>query len=86
MSPHCSSDNALGEQILYIPTSDRWRIYYRLQELTISCSCPPDGSLWVKVTNLQEAIIVRSILMQFYAPRHELLKWLEHCWNYDAEC
>jgi hypothetical protein len=78
MSPNCNF-LTVGEQILQVPLGDRWCIYHRLQELMISCSCPPDGSLRVQVNNLQEAILVRSTLMQFFASRHQLVKWLENC-------
>jgi hypothetical protein len=84
LSP-CSSD-AFGDQVLQIPLSDRWRIYHRLQELMIPCSCPPDGSLRVQVNSLLAAILIRSTVMQFLASRHELLDWLERCWLYNAEC
>ena len=70
----------LGEQVLQIPLSDRWRIYHRLQELMIPCSCPADGSLRVQVNSLLAAILVRSTVMQFLAPRQELVNWIEHCW------
>ncbi|WP_341531155.1 Asr1405/Asl0597 family protein [Nostoc sp. UHCC 0302] len=83
MLPPCSSD--AFDQVLQIPLCDRWRIYYRLQELMIPCSCPPDGSLRVQVNNLLEAILIRSILMQFLASRHELVDWLERCWCYSDE-
>ena len=72
----------LGDQVLQIPLSDRWRIYHRLQELKIKSSCPPDGSLRVQVNNLLEVILIRSTVMQFLASRHELLEWLERCWHY----
>jgi hypothetical protein len=72
---------SLGEQILQIPFSDRWLIYYRLQDLMITCSCPPDGSLRVQVNNFQEAILVRSVVMQFFASRYQLVEWLETCWS-----
>jgi hypothetical protein len=73
---------SLGEQVLQIPLSDRWQIYHRLQELMITCSCPPDGSLQVKINSLQEAILVRSTVMQFLASRCELVEWLEGCWSH----
>ncbi|MHC5762029.1 Asr1405/Asl0597 family protein [Nostoc sp.] len=79
------TNDTLGDQVLQIPLSDRWRIYYRLQELKINCSCPPDGSLRVQVNNLLELILIRSIVMQFLASRHELLEWLERCWHYSDE-
>lgn len=73
---------ALGDQVLEIPLSDRWQIYHRLQELTIPCSCLPDGSIHVQVNSLLDAILVRSTVMQFLASRQELVAWLEICWNY----
>jgi hypothetical protein len=81
---HASQLNSgpLGDQVLQIPLSDRWRIYHRLQELKIKSCCPPDGSLRVQVNNLLEAILVRSTVMQFLASRQELLEWLERCWHY----
>ncbi|MCC5634417.1 hypothetical protein LC593_00845 [Nostoc sp. CHAB 5844] len=75
------TNNTLGDQVLQIPLSDRWRIYHRLQELMIPCSCHPDGSLRVQVNSLLAAILVRSTIMQCLAPRQELVNWLEHCWD-----
>ncbi|WP_416233366.1 Asr1405/Asl0597 family protein [Anabaena sp. UHCC 0399] len=72
----------LGDHVLQIPLCDRWQIYHRLQELMIPCSCPPDGSLRVQVNSYLTAILVRSTVMQFLAPRQELLDWLERCWSY----
>jgi hypothetical protein len=77
--PH--SSDPLGEQILQIPLCDRWRICQRLQELKIPCCCHNDGSLRVQVNSFIEAILIRSILMQFLASRQELIDWLERCWN-----
>ncbi|MCC5628176.1 Asr1405/Asl0597 family protein [Nostoc sphaeroides] len=75
----------MTNHVLQIPLSDRWRIYHRLQELKINCSCPPDGSLRVQVNNLLEVILIRSTVMQLLASRHELLEWLERCWRYSDE-
>lgn len=70
----------VGDYPLQIPLCDRWQVYHRLQELMIPCSCLPDGSLRVQVNSCLTAILVRSTVMQFIAPRHELLDWLERCW------
>ncbi|MBD2205339.1 hypothetical protein H6G33_15650 [Calothrix sp. FACHB-1219] len=80
-----SSSDFLGDRVLHIPLSDRWRIYHRLQELGIESSCHPDGSLLVRVDSLQTAILVRSTLIQFLASRQQLVDWLEHCWYYQPE-
>ncbi|MEH2332997.1 Asr1405/Asl0597 family protein [Nostoc sp.] len=79
------TNHTLGDQVLQIPLSDRWRIYHRLQELKIKSYCPPDGSLRVQVDNFLEVILIRSTVMQFLASRHELLEWLERCWHYSDE-
>ncbi len=84
MSSPDSSD-AFGDQVLQIPLGDRWQIYHRLQELMIPCSCPPDGSLRVQVNTWLAAILVRSTVIQFLAPRHELVNWLECCWYCNHE-
>jgi hypothetical protein len=72
---------ALQGQPLAIPRMDRWLIYHRLKELMIPCACPEDGSLRVDVDNAIDVVLVRSTVQQFIAPRHELLNWLERCWN-----
>ncbi|HLP92285.1 MAG TPA: hypothetical protein VK184_27300 [Nostocaceae cyanobacterium] len=74
-----------SEQILRIPVGDRWSVYYRLQELMIPCEYLADGGLRVQVNSPQTAILVRSILMQFFASRHQLIAWLEHCWQYNTD-
>ncbi|CEJ46096.1 Asr1405/Asl0597 family protein [Umezakia ovalisporum] len=79
LKPH--SSDPLGDQVLQIPLCDRWGICQRLQELMIPCCCHSDGSLRVQVNNLLEAILVRSTVIQFLASRHELVEWLERCWN-----
>ncbi len=75
------TNDTLGDQVLHIPLSDRWRIYHRLQELTINCSCHTDGSLRVQANNLLEVVLIRSTIMQLLASRHELVDWLECCWR-----
>jgi hypothetical protein len=75
------NSETLGEYVLQIPLSDRWRIYHRLQELTIPCSCLADGSLRVQVNSCLMAILVRSTILQLMATRQELIDWLEQCWQ-----
>lgn len=76
-----SSHNLSDDQILQIPLSDRWQIYHRLQELMISCSCPPDGSLRVQINSSLALILVYSTIKQFLASRQELIDYLERCWQ-----
>lgn len=76
-----SSSDTLLSQVVKVPRSDRWQIYQRLQELMVPCCCPADGSLRVEVNNGIHAILVHSTVKQFVASRHELVDWLERCWD-----
>jgi hypothetical protein len=67
-----------------VPRGDRWRIYHRLQELTIPCWCLPDGTLRVEVQNSTGALLLRSVVQQFMAPRQEMVNWLERCWHLEG--
>lgn len=76
-----SHPHALVSQVAQISRSDRWFISRRLQELTINCWCPEDGSLWVEIGNSIEAVLLRSTVYQSIASRQELIHWLERCWE-----
>ncbi|MBW4518453.1 MAG: hypothetical protein KME16_01805 [Scytolyngbya sp. HA4215-MV1] len=76
--------NALTGYAVEVSLGDRWRIYFRLQELMIPCACARDGSLRVEVNHGIAAILVRSTVQQFTAPRQDLVNWLERCWY--TEC
>lgn len=90
MPKSLSSDVSSGDtppgQVIAIPRSDRWRVYYRLQELMIPCNCPSDGSLRVEVNHGIALILVWSTVQQFTASRKELVNWLERCWYTDVIC
>lgn len=75
-----SSDTSVS-QVVNVSRILRWQIYHRLQELKIPCWCPPDGSLRVEVNDSISAVLVRSTVQQFVAPRQELVNWLERCWR-----
>ncbi|GAB4200912.1 MAG: hypothetical protein Fur006_52820 [Coleofasciculaceae cyanobacterium] len=75
-----SSDTSVS-QVVNVSRILRWQIYHRLQELKIPCWCPPDGSLRVEVNDSISAVLVRSTVQQFVAPRQELVDWLERCWR-----
>jgi hypothetical protein len=74
------SSHPIGHPV-EIPRCDRWRIYQRLQELMIPCSCPSDGSLRVEVNHCIAAVLLRSTVQQFTAPREDLVDWLKRCWR-----
>ncbi|HEY9831840.1 MAG TPA: Asr1405/Asl0597 family protein [Stenomitos sp.] len=80
MLPPSSSNTSVG-QIVDVSRILRWQIYHRLQELRIPCWCPADGSLRVEVNDSVSAMLVRSTVQQFVAPRQELVDWLERCWQ-----
>lgn len=73
--------NVAVVDIVSVPRTDRWRVYYRLQELTIPCSCLADGSLRVELQNGTSLLLLRSVVQQFVAPRQEAVNWLERCWT-----
>lgn len=73
--------NISATHIVSVPRIDRWRIYYRLRELMIPCWCLPDGSLRVEVQDGTGALLLRSVVQQFVAPRQEMVNWLERCWQ-----
>ncbi|MDJ0800678.1 MAG: hypothetical protein QNJ51_28375 [Calothrix sp. MO_167.B12] len=80
MSQLCNSSTP-RVQVLDIPTGDRWQIYSRLQELNIRCWCPVDGSLRVEISTDMDAVLIRSVAMQFTASRQQLIDWLGECWQ-----
>ncbi len=73
--------NVSTTYLVEIPLIDRWRVYYRLQELMIPCWCLSDGTLRVAVENAIAAVLLRSVVQQFLASRQDLVKWLDHCWQ-----
>lgn len=68
-------------QVVPVHRGDRWAIYHRLQELSIDCACPSDGTLRVDVNHATALLLVRSTVRQFITPREEALDWLERCWE-----
>lgn len=66
-------------KVIEINPIDRWKIYYRLQELRISSWCLQDGALWVEISSCTNAILLYSIAKNFVSTNKELKKWLENC-------
>lgn len=77
------NDPSLGfvHPVANLSRVDRWSVYYRLQELEINCYCAGDGSLQVEIANSLHAILLRSVIYQWTAPKPDLLDWLDRCWN-----
>lgn len=78
-----SQPSNVSTYVVSVPRVDRWRIYHRLQELTIPCWCLEDGSLQVDVQHGIGALLLRSVVQQFLASRQEIVNWLERCWEAD---
>lgn len=66
-------------QVSNISRIERWKIYYRLQELNISCWCLEDGTLWVEINDCIKAILLYSIVKHFIYNRLQLINWLNQC-------
>ena len=70
-----------GAQKIAIAQGDRWLLYSRLQDLQIPCWCLKDGSLWAEVENCSTVILIHGVMRQLFAPRQELVDWLNRCWR-----
>lgn len=81
MLPPSSTFEPFVVQVAQVSRIDRWSIHQRLQELMIPSWCPEDGSLQVEINTSLDAVLVHSTIRQFIAPRHELVDWLERCWQ-----
>jgi hypothetical protein len=68
-------------QIIEIDRLERWQVYYRLQELGISCQYSSDRSLTVQLHNVKDAIQIWSVVRQLSASRQQLREWLKQCWQ-----
>jgi hypothetical protein len=80
MQPNPST-NSSSTQLISVNRSDRWQVHQRLAELEIASSCLKDGSFAVELHSPLALIQLRSVLLQFTAPRQQLVDWLERCWN-----
>lgn len=69
------------QQIVRVPSCDRWQVQRRLQELSINAWCSTDGCLRVEVNDHVEAAQVWSVAQQFIASRADRVAWLEQCWS-----
>ncbi len=67
--------------IVQVSWLDRWQVYQRLQELEIPCWCGVDQPLRAKISTAKQAAQLASVLRQLSAPRRELVKLLECCWQ-----
>ncbi|ELS03774.1 hypothetical protein Xen7305DRAFT_00034980 [Xenococcus sp. PCC 7305] len=68
-------------QNVTVEWSERWQVYHRLQSLEISCSCRINEPLQAAPDSPQQAIQLWSIVKQVTSNRHELVDWLNQCWQ-----
>jgi hypothetical protein len=73
------------QQIVIVNSAEKWFIYYRLQELGISCQCSTNRPLQVQLDSTKTAIQLWSVARQFSASRQELVDWLECCWQLKSD-
>ena len=64
-----------------IDSATRWTVYYRLQELEVSCEIKYNKPLSVHINTITEMLQFRSVLRHTTASRPECLDWLEKCWD-----
>jgi hypothetical protein len=69
-------------QVLQVDWSDRWSVYYRLQDLGILCHCSANKPLQVELYSPTSLIVLWSVIKQHSASRQELVEWLDDCWHY----
>lgn len=72
---------SLVAQKIAIAQGDRWLLYTRLRDLQIPCWCLKDGSLWAEVEQCSTVILIHSVMRELFAPRQELVDWLNRCWQ-----
>lgn len=68
-------------QAIGIKFSERWQVYYRLQELGITCACESNQPLQIKITSPLAVFQVWNVLRRQTTTRSELIEWLETCWQ-----
>lgn len=62
-----------------VECSDRWQVYFRLQELEIPCECKSYQPLLVDIQSAQALIQVWSVVKRISTPRSALSEWLNQC-------
>lgn len=71
----------LNIEVLGIEKADRWSIYHRLQELEIPCNCDIEKPLEARISTPTAALQLWCIARRYRSFRHQLLDFLEDCWQ-----
>lgn len=64
-----------------IKNTERWTVYYRLQELGIPCICSTNQPLKVQLDNPSAIAQLCSVVKHSTGSRPELINWLNNCWQ-----
>ena len=64
-----------------VKSTERWSIYYRLQQLGIPCQCSTNKSLQVELAHALAIAQLCSVVRHSTASRSELITWLDDCWK-----
>lgn len=70
-----------GDGMLLIECSDRWQVYFRLQELGLDCQCQSYKPLLVKINSAHDAVQVWSVVNQVSKSKQDLMSWIKQCWQ-----
>ncbi len=70
-----------GSQAIAINGSERWDIYHRLQELSISCQCSTHQLLTVEISSPNSLIQVWTVVKRMTSSRESLIQSLKSCWE-----
>ncbi|WP_072143586.1 Asr1405/Asl0597 family protein [Pseudanabaena sp. 'Roaring Creek'] len=68
-------------QEISIDGSDRWDLYYRLQELDIPCQCSSHRPLTVQISNPNHLLQVWCVIRRMNASRKEMIQLLKNNWQ-----
>ena len=67
--------------ILTVKWTYRWDVFRRLKALGIECQCSTNEPLLVHLDSPTTAIQIWSVVRQCSASRHQLIDWLDSCWQ-----
>lgn len=67
--------------VVEVQSDHRWSIYHRLQDLGIPCWCAAYQPLRVQLDSAIAVVQFWQVCRQVSTPHHELITWLEACWQ-----
>lgn len=76
-----SSPDQQTKNTLAIKWAYRWEVFRRLQALGIDCDCATNEPLLVDLDSPTTLVQIWSVVRQSTAPRHQLVAWLDDCWQ-----